>query len=141
MASGINSTFRQVGIATGIAGLGAVFSHAVRTKIVSLLSSAPHVSTAATHALASGVAQGSGVRGGLARLPAEARPVAAHAVRAGFVTGLNEVFLIGAILTLISAVLTTVLIRSRDFEAGAARGGAQRNAAGEPSPPPKPVRA
>jgi EmrB/QacA subfamily drug resistance transporter len=29
MASGINSTFRQVGIATGIAGLGAVFQHEV----------------------------------------------------------------------------------------------------------------
>jgi EmrB/QacA subfamily drug resistance transporter len=30
MASGINNTFRQVGIATGIAGLGAVFQHEVR---------------------------------------------------------------------------------------------------------------
>ena len=29
MASGINSTFRQVGIATGIAGLGAIFQHEV----------------------------------------------------------------------------------------------------------------
>jgi predicted MFS family arabinose efflux permease len=27
MASGINSTFRQVGIATGVAALGAIFSH------------------------------------------------------------------------------------------------------------------
>ena len=27
MASGINATFRQVGIATGVAALGAVFSH------------------------------------------------------------------------------------------------------------------
>ena len=43
MASGINSTFRQVGIATGIAGLGSVFSHTVRTRIESLLSAAPHV--------------------------------------------------------------------------------------------------
>ncbi len=32
MASGINSTFRQVGIATGIAGLGAVFEHKVTTR-------------------------------------------------------------------------------------------------------------
>jgi EmrB/QacA subfamily drug resistance transporter len=37
MASGINSTFRQVGIATGIAGLGAIFSHTVRAKVISLL--------------------------------------------------------------------------------------------------------
>jgi hypothetical protein len=29
MASGVNATFRQVGIATGIATLGAIFSHSV----------------------------------------------------------------------------------------------------------------
>ena len=29
MASGINNTFRQVGIATGIAGLGAIFQHQI----------------------------------------------------------------------------------------------------------------
>ena len=33
MASGINSTFRQVGIATGIAGLGAVFQGLLSNKI------------------------------------------------------------------------------------------------------------
>ena len=67
MASGINSTFRQVGIATGIAGFGSLFSHTVRTKIVSLLSGAPHVPPRAAHALAAGVAQGSGARSGFAR--------------------------------------------------------------------------
>ena len=34
MASGINSTFRQVGIATGIAGLGAVFQHLVASDFL-----------------------------------------------------------------------------------------------------------
>src|SRR4051794_35518836 len=34
MASGINSTFRQVGIATGIAAWGAIFQHVVRTEFV-----------------------------------------------------------------------------------------------------------
>jgi EmrB/QacA subfamily drug resistance transporter len=121
MASGINSTFRQVGIATGIAGLGSVFSHTVRTKIVSLLTSASHVSASAAHALATGVSQGSGARSGLSSLPAQARPAAIHAVRVGFATGLNDVFLIGAVLCLVSSVLTLVLIRSRDFETGAAR--------------------
>jgi F0F1-type ATP synthase membrane subunit c/vacuolar-type H+-ATPase subunit K len=33
MASGINNTCRQVGIATGIAGLGAVFQHQVQSKV------------------------------------------------------------------------------------------------------------
>ena len=41
MASGINSTFRQVGLATGIAGLGTLFSHTVSTHIESALRGAP----------------------------------------------------------------------------------------------------
>ena len=36
MASGINSTFRQVGIATGIAAWGAIFQHVVRHEFVRL---------------------------------------------------------------------------------------------------------
>lgn len=36
MASGINTTFRQVGIATGIAGLGAIFQAQVRDAFVQL---------------------------------------------------------------------------------------------------------
>ena len=82
------------------------------------------VTAYAAHRLAADVAQGSGASGGLASLPARARPLAAHALRSSFVTGLNEVFLIGAILTLVSAVLTFVLIRSRDFEVSAARSAA-----------------
>ncbi len=46
-------------------------------------------------------------------------------MRAGFVAGLNEVFLIGALLALVAAVLTLVLIRSRDFETSAARSSAR----------------
>ena len=122
MASGINSTFRQVGIATGIAGLGSLFSHKVRTTIESLLAHAPHINAQTAHQLAQGVSEGNGAETGLGRLPVAARPAAIHAVRAGFVAGLNEIFLIGAALTLVSALLTLVLIRSRDFEAGAARG-------------------
>jgi EmrB/QacA subfamily drug resistance transporter len=133
MASGINSTFRQIGIATGIAGLGSLFSHAVRTHIISLLSgSAAHISARAASSLASSVAQGSGAAGALAALPAQARPAAVHAVRAGFVVGLNEVLLVGAVLAFVSAVLTLVLIRGRDFEASAARGGAGARPAAAP---------
>jgi EmrB/QacA subfamily drug resistance transporter len=123
MASGINSTFRQVGIATGIAGLGSLFSHTVRTRIESLLSGVPQLHAAQVHALAAGVAQGGGARSGITALPSAARPIAAHAVRAAFVQGLNQVFLIGAILTLVSSLLTLVLIRSQDFEVSAARSG------------------
>ena len=133
MASGINSTFRQIGIATGIAGLGALFSHSVRTEIVSLLSKVPHIPAAAAHALASGVAQGGGTRAGLAHLPRQDVGIAAHAIRVGFTTGLNDVFLVGAVLVFVSAALTLVLIRSRDFETGAAYR-ASAGPAAEPAP-------
>jgi hypothetical protein len=33
MASGVNNTFRQVGIATGIAGLGAIFQSALNPRL------------------------------------------------------------------------------------------------------------
>jgi EmrB/QacA subfamily drug resistance transporter len=52
MASGINNTCRQVGIATGIAGLGAVFQHEVATKAAQLHSQSPE---AAKQAFASGL--------------------------------------------------------------------------------------
>jgi len=45
-----------------------------------------------------------------------------HAVRVGFISGLNEILLVGASLALVAAVLTLLLIRSKDFEVGAARG-------------------
>ena len=41
MASGINSTFRQVGIATGMAALGAVFQTRIESKLGELLPQAP----------------------------------------------------------------------------------------------------
>jgi len=138
MASGINSTFRQVGIATGIAALGTLFARVVRTHTVSMLHGVPGIGSNAAHALASTISQGSGAAGAFASLPAAARPTAAHVVAASFTTGLNDIFLIGAIVVFVSAALTLVLIRSKDFEASAARGGpppAAATASPEHAPP------
>jgi EmrB/QacA subfamily drug resistance transporter len=139
MASGINSTFRQVGIATGIAGLGAIFSHQVRTKIESLLSGSSQLGPQHAHALAASVASGSGAKTALRSLPPSSRGIAIHALKAAFASGLNEVFLVGGILSLAAAVLSLVLIRSKDFEVGAARTVPPPDAspapAGEPGPP------
>ncbi len=41
MASGVNSTFRQVGIATGIAALGSIFASTLHDDVVSKLASSP----------------------------------------------------------------------------------------------------
>jgi EmrB/QacA subfamily drug resistance transporter len=121
MASGTNNTFRQVGIATGIAALGAVFQH--------------HVKTSVTHALPEGgryadaIASG-GAAQALRAAPASARGQLAHAATAAFVSGLNELFLIGAGVAATGAVLAVVLVRQRDFVAwdrGAADAAAGRH--------------
>src|SRR6201988_4920664 len=54
MASGINSTFRQIGIATGVAALGAVFQSRISSELATPLPQAPEsfsdaVSSGATH--------------------------------------------------------------------------------------------
>ena len=45
MASGINSTFRQVGIATGIALLGSLFSNKVKDEVQALAAAVPGLSS------------------------------------------------------------------------------------------------
>ncbi|MGZ4198307.1 MAG: MFS transporter [Solirubrobacteraceae bacterium] len=56
MASGINSTFRQVGIAAGVAALGSIFANNIRTSVTSALAHTPAAPQA--HQIASAVASG-----------------------------------------------------------------------------------
>jgi len=121
MASGINSTFRQVGIATGIAGLGTLFTHVVTTHIESLLRGVRGLRPHAVAAIANGVSQGGGARSGLGTLPSGARRQVVHSIHAAFTSGLDDIFLVGAVLSFAAALLVLFLIRSRDFEASAAR--------------------
>jgi MFS family permease len=92
MASGINSTFRQVGIATGIAGLGAVFQGILTNKIPNvpgevLASGNPHV------------------------VPG----LSPHAYLTAYTDALSTLFVIGAIVAFVSAVLSLALTRQSDF--------------------------
>ena len=64
MGSGINNSFRQVGIATGIAALGAVFQAQVGSKLASLMPDAPSglaatISSGGSRAAAAAVPPGS----------------------------------------------------------------------------------
>jgi EmrB/QacA subfamily drug resistance transporter len=115
MASGINSTFRQVGVATGIAGLGAAFQAQVQSKITDLIANTP----AAGSGIAKQVATGN-VKQALAQLPDQARGVAARAAREGFVSGLNHILYIGAGVALFGAICGFTLVRRSDYVAGAA---------------------
>ncbi len=127
MASGINSTFRQVGIATGTAALGAIFQSRVESKLGELLPNAP---PAFGEAVSSGAAQNA-----IPSLPPQLQAQAADAANQAFVSGLNEILLVGA--------ATALRRRDRFLAAGPqprpgrpARRRARRGAAGEAEPAP-----
>jgi hypothetical protein len=105
MASGTNSTFRQVGIATGIAGLGALFQGTIASKLTPPGGSAPG------HDLVAAVASGA--------FP----PGIAPEARAAFVDSLGSILTIAAILALAGAVLVVVLLRGIEPPQGHAPSG------------------
>jgi EmrB/QacA subfamily drug resistance transporter len=119
MASGINNTFRQVGIATGIAALGAVFQHKLRATVIGGLTGAG-VAPGQANSLAASMAGGD-VKSAIAGTPPAVRPALVGALHTGFANGLNDVFLIGAILCLVASLMTLVLIRRKDFDTAVAR--------------------
>jgi predicted MFS family arabinose efflux permease len=116
MASGMNTTFRQVGIATGIAVFGTLFTSKLTSDIVNGLRATPGASHA--HALATAVGQGEG-RQVIARLPHAAQQAAGSVVRTAFVSGLNEILVVSGVAALVMAVAAFVLIRGKDFAAHA----------------------
>jgi EmrB/QacA subfamily drug resistance transporter len=119
MASGINSTFRQVGIATGIAGLGAVFQHDITHKAtLAMISSGPgRQALGAAHGqLAAALVSGEVSQ--LARhLPPAAGAALTHSYRVGFTGAFTSILLIAAAIALVGAVLAFALVRSSDFVA------------------------
>jgi EmrB/QacA subfamily drug resistance transporter len=122
MASGINSTLRSVGLAAGIAALGAIFTAQLRHTVESRLAATPLAAHA--HAIAAGIGgpKASGAQSGLS---VAARHAVAAAARAGFADGLNTILLIGAAVAAVAAVASLILIRGRDFAAEPAAPGTE----------------
>ena len=117
MASGINSTFRQVGIATGIALLGSLFASRVHSVAADQLHQAA-ASAGLQPAQAAGIGKAltnGQLAGALAKLPAAQRGRVAEIARSAFTAGLDHILLVAAIVALASAVLTFALIRTKDF--------------------------
>jgi EmrB/QacA subfamily drug resistance transporter len=112
MASGIGSTFRQVGIATGIAALGAIFQHAVPARTIDALGSAPRGGGDLGAALSSG-----NVGGVLRAVPPAQRQHFIGAFHTGFAGALNEILVIAAIIAFLGALAGFALVRRRDFVA------------------------
>ena len=111
MASGANSTFRQVGIATGVATLGSIFGSRFTAALTDALARTPLAGR--------GAALGEAITGGrsgaaLAGVPPQERGMLRHAMQVGFADALDDISLIAAIVALAAGVVTIVLIRQRD---------------------------
>ena len=111
MASGINSTFRQVGIATGIAALGSVFTSAIQHHLTSAL---PPSLAGSAPGIVNAVRQGS-VAHLIGSVPAAERAVVGGALRSSFVAGLNDLLYVTAAVALAGGVCAAALIRRKDF--------------------------
>jgi hypothetical protein len=126
MASGANNTFRQVGIATGIAVLGAIFQSQIVSHTSNLLQQTAlgkevlhRGGTQLTAALAGG-----GVTQAAAHIPsAAARAALLHAYHIGFSSTLNHITVIAAIIAFAGSVAGFVLVRQRDFVVPTGPGG------------------
>lgn len=111
MGSGISNTFRQVGIATGIAALGAILQARVITHVEDALRGMHGIDVGrVAHSVATGSTQQA-----IATAPAGTRGAVAHAARSAFVTGLNEIFLVAAVVAFVGAAIGFALVRRRDF--------------------------
>jgi EmrB/QacA subfamily drug resistance transporter len=114
VATGINNTFRQIGIAIGIAVLGALFQGQVETRLEETLAMGPPAVRPIAGNLAAAAASGN-TDTALAGAPAGTERFLATAAREAFVSGLNEILLVAAAVALAGAALTFLLVRSRDF--------------------------
>ena len=107
MASGINNTFRQVGIATGIAALGAIFQSQIASSL-------PPIPSSVAHAWAQSIASGS------LEIPGRAQSQGPSGFTTGqqaFIHGMNSIFLVAAIVLFVGAILAFLLVREKDFVA------------------------
>ncbi len=135
MSTGAASTFRQVGIATGIAGLGAVFVHQIAPAVVASLRSTPPGNAVLVHGgsqLGSAVATGA-VRQAAAAVPDGAgRTALLDAYRVGFVSTFDHLMGIAAVVALVGAVGCLFLVRQKDFVPSIGDGEWTPTTAGDP---------
>jgi EmrB/QacA subfamily drug resistance transporter len=115
MASGINDTFRQVGIAIGIAAWGAIFLGRGANKVEELAAGTPAATGERPRQLVEAVSSGN-LDGALASVPAGSRAGVADAAREGFLAGMNEILMLGGLLAFAGAIVALWLIRERDIE-------------------------
>jgi EmrB/QacA subfamily drug resistance transporter len=115
MASGINDTFRQVGVAIGIAAWGAIFLGRGADKVSQLLAGTPGATGDRPRQLVEAVSSGN-LDSALANVPAGSRAGVANAAHEGFLAGMNEILMLGGIFALAGAVASLWLVRESGIQ-------------------------
>jgi hypothetical protein len=115
MAAGISDTFRQLGIAVGIAVWGAILVGRGADEAAELLAGTPAASGPHPRELVEAASSGSLVHA-LAAVPPQARQVVADAAGAGFLAGLNAVLTLAALLSFAGAVMALRLVRQHEVQ-------------------------
>jgi MFS family permease len=129
MAAGINDTFRQVGIAVGIAAWGAIFLGAGAAKTQEVAGNA--VSGDEARGLIEATSSGA-LPQAIAGVPQGAQAKVQTAAEQGFLHGLNEILLLGALLSFAGAIAALWMVREADIEREEVVEGAPLEAAAEP---------
>ena len=129
MASGVNNTFRQVGIATGIAALGTIFTSQIQSRLTSSL---PPSLAGSAGRIVNAVRQGSAGQL-IASVPGADRAAVGTALRSSFAAALNDLMFITGGLALAGAVCAVLLIRRKDFHPSATPEPAAAQPVGEQS--------
>lgn len=112
MASGVNSTFRQLGIATGIALLGTLFASRLESAVTSATTG---TALAGRGESLAALVQSGQLKTALPKFPKAQIPVVEQIAGTGFTSALNAILLIAAVVALITAVAAFALIRTKDF--------------------------
>jgi EmrB/QacA subfamily drug resistance transporter len=115
MAAGINDTFRQVGIAVGIAAWGAIFLGRGANEVERLAAGTPAATGERPRQLVEAVSSGN-LDQALAAVPPGARDQVATAANEGFLAGLNDILMLGGILSIAGALVALWLVREKDIE-------------------------
>jgi EmrB/QacA subfamily drug resistance transporter len=113
MAAGINDTFRQVGIAVGIAAWGAIFLGAGASRTQEVAGNA--VSGEEARGLIEATSSGT-LPQAIASVPRQAQAKVQAAAEQGFLHGLNEILLLGALLSFAGAIAALWMVREGDIE-------------------------
>ena len=131
MAAGINDTFRQVGVAVGIAVWGAIFVGRGADKVAELTAGTPAAGGDRPRELVEAASSGS-LDHALAAFPPQSREAVASAAHEGFISGLNDVLTLGALLSFAGAVLALWLVRERDIDRAPVETGPEAEGLPEP---------